>query len=58
MATLRVYNFDNKQLAETKPLKINLRPGSLAMSTWQFEVRQWRVCTGQAQARRWLRQRS
>jgi hypothetical protein len=38
MATLRVYNFDNKQLAETKPLKVNLRPGSLAMSTWQFGV--------------------
>jgi hypothetical protein len=38
MATVRVYTFDNKQLAETKPLKINLRPGSLAMSSWQFGV--------------------
>jgi hypothetical protein len=40
VATVRVYNFDNKQLAETKPQKINLRPGSLVMSAWQFGVPQ------------------
>ena len=35
---LRVYAFDNKQLGETKPLKVNLSPGSLTMSSWQFAV--------------------
>jgi len=38
LAIVRIYNFDNQLLGETKPLKINLRTGSLSMSIWKFGV--------------------
>jgi hypothetical protein len=38
LAVVRIYNFDNQLLGETKPLKINLRTGSLSMSIWKFGV--------------------
>jgi hypothetical protein len=35
---LRILDQDNKVLAETKPQKAALKPGSLTMSTWEFGV--------------------
>ena len=36
LGIVRVYSFDNQMLGETKPLKINLKPGAFGMSTWKF----------------------
>jgi hypothetical protein len=36
--TLRIFDQDNRKLAETKPLKTTLRVGSLPFSTWDLKV--------------------
>lgn len=37
---LRVFDADNRVLGETKPMKVTLRPGTLALSSWEFGVPQ------------------
>jgi hypothetical protein len=36
VSVLRLFDMDNRLLAETKPAKLNMRPGDLKMSAWQF----------------------
>ncbi len=38
LAVVHVYDISGLSLGETKPLKINLRSGALAMSSWSFSV--------------------
>jgi S1-C subfamily serine protease len=38
VATLKFYGPDNKQLIETRPLKINLRPGNIRSDYWAVPV--------------------
>jgi hypothetical protein len=38
MLTLHIYDSDNRQLGETKPMKVNLRVGQISMSSWDFSV--------------------
>lgn len=38
IATLRFYGLDNKQLGETRPLKINFRPGNFTSDYWTVPV--------------------
>jgi hypothetical protein len=38
LITLRIFDQDNRMLAETKPVKTTLRIGSVPFSTWELKV--------------------
>jgi S1-C subfamily serine protease len=55
IATLKFYSLENKQLGETRPLKVNIRPGNFTSSYWtvsiaEFPIGSYRadVCLGDA----------